>query len=289
MKFLNLIFIFSLVGNAQNIQELTSLNLDYESYSKNISKSFFHKKSESNNYPNKKIIYGEINTDNPLLNITRKLSFSISSNKKHDKLMAAILHGIKYYSEYEFVADDFEKNTKTKSSLMKELLKIKVFAIPDIRTMKATKKFKISTFENITQFKHEKLKQLKKPIIIYFYANYRENFKEMKKYSKTIIKHNKKVLYSSIKNGDENISINDSKINSQFFIYRINKNDKLMTGGLMNHLIFNLLSKLKDEIHLKSVYIKNVRDFHVNEVRDLKRISSRGKIIMANDLKRFWI
>ncbi len=283
MRILLAICILSLTANAQNLNNSIQIDNNYTSYLNNIFEPSFKKKTTQNYNTHKKIVFGKVNQDNNLLKITKQHSFSISTSHKKDKLLAAILYGIKYCASYEFMADDYERYNASKAFVVKELLKIKIHAIPDTSTMKITKELKINSLETVTQFKHNKLIYLKKPIIVYFYSNHQENINGMNTSSKTIIKHHNKTLYNSIKNDNINTVKHNSIMNKYLFVYRYKNQNKLITGGLMNHLLTNFLGKIKNNIHLNAIHVSNVSDIYTQDIKDMKRIYCRGRLLLKNN------
>ena len=283
MRIFLVICIFSLTVSAQNLKNSTQIDYNYTSYLKNIFEPSLTKKTTPSKKMHKKIVFGKLNQHNSLLKITKQHSFSISTSHKKDKLLAAILYGIKYYGSYEFMADDYEQYNASKAFVMKELLKIKIHAIPDTSSMKITKELKINSLETVTQFKHNKLIYLKKPSTVYFYSNHQENINGMNTSSKTIIKHGRKIIYTSIQNGQKNRLKHNPKMNEFLFVYGLKNQNKLITGGLMNHLITNFLGEIKNNIHLNAIHVSNVSDIYTQDIKDMKRIYSRGLLLLKNN------
>lgn len=277
-----LIFIsaLSLISEAQNKTDFESVNVNYYKY---LKKSFLPSVKKQKKEALNPVIFGVIDKEAELVNITKEKSFSISNFDRSNKLMAAILFGTKYFSTYEFVADDYEKYNNSKDIIMKEFLRVKIFIIPDTNSMKKTNQLKINTMETLTQFSHDKLIYLKKPIIISYYSNHEESPEGIQKSSKTIINHGGEILYSSLKDGSKNKLIHDSKMNEFMFFYKSQNKNKLISGGLMNHVLTNILCEIKDDIHLRAVKVSQVLDMHKNNLLDLKRISDRGKLIFKNE------
>ena len=288
MRILILICVLPLISKAQHKTYFESVNINYNSY---LKKSFLPSFEIQKKKRLKAIIFGFINNETELINITKEKSFSISSFDRCDKLMAAILYGTKYFSTYEFVADDYEKYNNSKDIIMKEFLKVKIFVIPDTNSMKKTNEFKINKLETLTQYSHDKLIYLKKPIIISYYSNHEETSEGIQKSSKTIIAHDNKTLYSSIKHGNKNILTHNSKMNEFMFFYKSQHQNKLISGGLMNHILTNLLCEIKNDIHLKALNVSRLSDVYEDNVLDLKRISDRGRLILNQNfrLKREFI
>ncbi len=286
MRILIIVCVFSLFGKAQSIQGFKKVNIDYFYYLKNSFEPFFNQKIKEDY---KSFIYGRINHDSDLIKITKQNSFSISNCNQDNKILAAILYGTKHYSTYEFVADDYEQYHNSKDIVIKELLRIKIFVIPDTSTMKITKQLKVNGLETITQFTHDKLIHLQNPIIISYYSNHHENKNGIQKNSKTIIRNSDKIIYSSIKIGHKNIVKTNYIINQHVFIYELKNKNKLLTGGLMNEILNNFLSQTKDEIHLKSTSIRKVSDIYGKKSLDLKRIYNKGRLILKGDFKEFCI
>ena len=280
MRMLILLCIVSFISKAQNNTYLNSVNINFNKYLKS---SFLPSFKEQKNKNLKPVIFGLINKETELVNITKEESFSISSFDRSNKLMAAILFGTKYFSTYEFVADDYEKYNNSKDIIMKEFLKVKIFIIPDTNYMKKTNQLKINTLETLTQFSHDKLIYLKKPIIISYYSNHEESPEGIQKSSKTIINHGGKTLYSSLKDGNKNKLIHDSKMNQFMFFYNSQNENKLISRGLMNNILTNLLCKIKDDIHLRALNVSRVSDMHEDNVLDLKRIYDRGRLLFRQE------
>ena len=67
------------------------------------------------------------------------------------------------------------------------------------------------------------------------------------------------------------------------FVYQRQKQNKLITGGLMNHILKNILCKIKDDIHLNSIHISGVSDLYRKDIKDLKRIYNRGRLYLNED------
>ena len=275
--------ILSLTVNVQNLKGFKKIDDDYNYYLKNNFKSSFIEKRQSEDKIHVNFIFGKLNKNDNLLKLTEQHSFSVSTLNKENKLLAAILYGIKHFATYEFIADDYEQSRTSKTIVMKEFLKLKIHTIPDTSTMKIVKQHKINRLETFTQFKHENLTFLKKPIIISFYSNHQEKFNGIKKSSKIIIKHYDKIIFSSIQNGHKNILKHNSKINRYIFVYKLQKQNKLITGGLMNHILKNILCKIRDDIHLNSIQISNVSDLYRKGIKDLKRIYNRGRLYLNKD------
>lgn len=288
MRLLIIICVLSFLSEAQDSMDTYNINKTYRSY---LKKSFLTSsitpfvKRKQKEEPLKSIILGTIHKETGFFKFTKKKSFSVSSFGQSDKQMAAILFGTKYFSIYEFVADDYEKHTGSKDILMKEFLKIKIFIIPDTNFMKIKSKAKINTLETITEYSHNRLIHLKNPIIISFYSSYHETSKGMRKISKTMINHKEKLLYNSVQYGNKNILMHNSKMNEFLFLYKSPNKSKLISGGLMNHILTNLLCRIKNSIHLKAINVSKVLNIYDKKVLDLKRISDQGKLIFCDDLK----
>jgi hypothetical protein len=282
MRILILICVLSLISKAQNETYFESVNINFDRY---LKKSFLPSFETQKKKRLKPVIFGFKNKETELTNITKEKSFSISSFDRNDKLMAAILYGTKYFSTYDFVADDYEKYHTSKDIIMKELLKVKIFVIPDTNSMKKTNEFKINTLETLTQFSHDKLIYLKKPIIISYYSNHEETSEGIQKSTKTKIAHDSKTIYSSIKKGNKNILKHNSKMNEFMFFYNSQHQNKLISGGLMDHILTNLLCEIKNNVHLKALNVSRLSDVYENNLLDLKRISDRGRLIFNQNFR----
>ncbi len=289
MRVLLVLCILSLTTNAQNLHDFKQIDNNYNSYLKSIFGPSFTKETKQKYKVSKNIVFGKLKQCESVLQLTKQHSFSISTANKEDKLMAAILYGTKHYATYEFVADDYEQYNTSKEIIMKEFLRIKIHAIPDTSTMKITDQLKINSLETITQFKHNKLIHLKKPITILFYSNHHENSNGIQKSSKTIIKHYNKIIYSSVQNGPKNSLKHNSKMNKYLFVYKLETQNKLITGGLMNHILMNFLCKIKDDIHLNAIHINKVSDLYKKNIKDLKRIFNRGILKLNNNYNGIYI
>ena len=101
--------------------------------------------------------------------------------------------------------------------------------------------------------------------------------------SKTIIKHGRKIIYTSIQNGQKNRLKHNPKMNEFLFVYGLKNQNKLITGGLMNHLITNFLGEIKNNIHLNAIHVSNVSDIYTQDIKDMKRIYSRGLLLLKNN------
>tara|TARA_B100001778_G_scaffold284090_1_gene250327 strand:+ start:2525 stop:3394 length:870 start_codon:yes stop_codon:yes gene_type:complete len=282
MRVLLVLCILSLTTNAQNLQDFKEIDNNYNSYLKSIFGPSFTKKTKQKYKVSKNIVFGKLKQCESVLQLTKQHSFSISTWDKEDKLMAAILHGAKHHATYEFVADDYEQCNGLKSIVIKEFLRMKIHAIPDTNTMKVTGQYKINSLETITQFSHNKLIFLKQPITILFYASHQENTNGIYKSSKTIIKHHDKTLYNSVQNNNLNTLKHNSKMNQHLFVYRYKNQNKLIKGGLMGHILTNFLTKIKDDIHINAIHVSNVSDIYSKDIKDLKRIYCRGKLMLRN-------
>tara|TARA_Y100000385_G_C12813473_1_gene517150 strand:+ start:63 stop:491 length:429 start_codon:yes stop_codon:yes gene_type:complete len=111
MRLLIIICVLSFLSEAQDSMDTYNINKTYRSY---LKKSFLTSsitpfvKRKQKEEPLKSIILGTIHKETGFFKFTKKKSFSVSSFGQSDKQMAAILFGTKYFSIYEFVADDYE-------------------------------------------------------------------------------------------------------------------------------------------------------------------------------------
>ena len=281
MRILITICFLSLIAKSQKFTEFEKINTNYKNY---IKKSFLNSFKKEEKETVKPLIFGSINRDSELVKVKKEKSFSISSFNQDDKLMAAILYGIKYFSTYEFVADDYERYNGSKDIIMKEFLKIKIFIIPDTNSMKKTNQLKINTLETLTQYRHNKLIYLKKPIIILHYSNHEETTEGFQKSFKTIISHKNEILYNSYKKGEKNILMHNSKMNEFMFLYRFKNKSELISGGLMNNIFTKFLCEIKNNIHLRAIKVSNVSDIYKGQLLDLKRISDRGRLTISQNM-----
>tara|TARA_Y100001934_G_C12376435_1_gene789488 strand:+ start:705 stop:1577 length:873 start_codon:yes stop_codon:yes gene_type:complete len=277
MRILMLFFvIFSFSVHSQHSYIPKKTDQNFYNYLKNkFEPEFLIQKNKKRKF-SENFIFGKIHETCTLLNLNKINSFSISYPGKENKFLAAILHGISNNSTYEFLADDYEQYSSSKSILFKEFLKIKIQAIPDTTNMKAIRKYDINRLERITQFNHNDLIQLKSPIIVSYYTTHIENYNGIEKSSKIIIKHNDKIIYSSISDGYKNKLVHEPKMNEFIFMYKLKNQKKIIWGGLMNHFLTNFLCKKKDIIHLNAMHISKVSDIHNNNIKDLKRVYSKG-------------
>ena len=75
------------------------------------------------------------------------------------------------------------------------------------------------------------------------------------------------------------------------FFYKSQHQNKLISGGLMNHILTNLLCEIKNDIHLKALNVSRLSDVYEDNVLDLKRVSDMGRLILNQNfrLKREFI
>ena len=268
------VFVFgSLISKGQSKYALNKIDADFKNYLKTVFEPTFQKKKKRFT---KNIVFGKIQSVDTFLQITTKSSFTVSSSKSNDKLMAAILFGMKHFSTYHFMADDFGQANQSNEFLMKELLRIKIHAIPDTNKMTLSNSRKINNIENVKQYNIGTKVLLNSPIIITYYTSQYENEIGLNKNIKTVIRHKNRIIYSSVKDGYKTTISNTTLLNKYKFIYNHNGNLILSSGGLLNLVLNNYLKNIKKDVHIEANNISNVTDFYANQNKDLKRVSNRG-------------
>ena len=80
-------------------KDLNRIDSDYHQYLNNTFKPSFSSKKKTT--PATQYVNGNITRKEHLFKVSQNTTYAIS-NSKEDKLMAAILQGIKHYSEFEF-------------------------------------------------------------------------------------------------------------------------------------------------------------------------------------------
>jgi hypothetical protein len=282
MKVLLIIFLISpVLSNSQNLLENNKIDYQYRKYLKTIFEPTFLIE-ESKKYNSKNSISGTIRNDSTFFQITNTNSFTVSSDKSNEKLMAAILYGIKNFAHFDFLADDFGHSKQSKEFVMKELLKIKIYAIPDTNTMTLKRSYNVNKLEKIQQYSIGKKILLKDTILITYYTNQYENETGLNKNIKTIIQVKDKIIYSSTKDGHKTTISKNNFLNNHQFIYKHNEKIIVSNGGLFSLILNNYLKNIKEEAHRKAINISNVKDFYRNQDTDLKRVSNRGRLFVKS-------
>lgn len=284
--FYALFFLASINCFSQSNSELKQIDKDYSRYYNRVFKPTFKQKELKTSASPTNFIFGKIKKGNKLLSFNNNSSFAISANGESNKFISAIMFGVKHFSTYEFLADDYEQINTSKDLVMKEFLRIKVYTIPDTQKMTISKQEKVNELETITQYNHNGYIKLKHPIVVSYYSSHQESDNGMQKDYKTVIQHNNKIVYAATKKGHRNTLHHNPSINNFGFVYRIGNKNKVITGGLMNHVLNKYLSNIKTDIHEKAVNISNVSDYYNKQNKDLKRLSDKGKLIVGTDSER---
>ena len=274
-------FILPFLSNGQYLPRNSDVDSQYSKYLKTIFEPTFLKK-ESKKCCSKNSISGIIRNDSTFFHITNTSSFTVSSNQSNEKLMAAILYGIKNYAHFDFLADDFGHSKQSQEFVMKELLKIKIYAIPDTNTMTLKRSYNINKLEKIKQYSIGKKLFLKDTILITYYTNQYENESGLNKNIKTIIQVKDKTIYSSTIEGHKTTIYKNNLLNKHQFIYKHNEKIIVSNGGLFNLILNNYLKNIKEEAHIEANNISNVKDFYSNQNTDLKRVSNRGRLFVKS-------
>ena len=282
---LTILFLISIQLNAQTQKNLKLIDSDYNQYMRNtFNTSFYSKKKGSQTT---QFVSGNITKKKHLFKVTPNITYAIS-NSKESKLLAAILQGIKHYSEFEFLADDYAQISSTKTYTLKEFLRIKIHFISDTTLFKKIATHQINNLEKLTQYKTSGLITLKEPIIVSYFSNTQETASGIGKQHKTLITHGNKVLYNSVKNNLIRTIKHSPELNNITFKYKNGKMDLYLTGGLMDYTLSNLLVEINNQVHLVATGIKTTYDNHQNTSRDLKRLSYRGLVsldkVIGNNL-----
>ena len=282
---LTILFLISIQLNAQTQKNLKLIDFERNQYIRNtFNPSFYSKKKVPQTT---QFIKSNITKEKYLFKVTPNLTYGIS-NSKESKLLAAIIQGIKHYSEFEFLADDYVQISTTKTYALKEFLRIKVHFISDTALFKKTATHQINNLEKLTQYETSELITLKEPIIVSYFSNTQETASGIVKQHKTLITHGNKVLYNSIKNNLTRTIIHSPKLNNITFKYKNGKMDLYLTGGLMDYTLSNLLTEINNQVHLEATGIKTIYDNHQNTSRNLKRLSYRGRVsldkVIGNNL-----
>lgn len=280
--FIALVFFISGI-KAQSESDLKRIDKDYYKYLNNVFNPEFSRKNEVKKPLPTNIIYSSIKNPSKLFKRETNESIGISAGEKNNKLIAAILCGLEHFSTYEFVADDYEQISRNKDLVMKELLRIKVHAIPDTNEMAATKSTKINDYETLTIYKNGGIKKLNNPIMVSYYSSYQETGIGLEKVVKTVISQNGRIIYSNIASGHRNILKHNKDLNKIAFVYKIGHQKRLISGGLMNLILNNYLEEVKNRVHIESLNLSNVADYYNNQTKDLKRVSGKG-ILSSNRL-----
>lgn len=273
-----MVILFSCVISIQQINaQYNRIDKHYDTYLKKVFDPTFQKERTSKK-KYKKIIYGNLVETKKSIQINPNETFVISSNTSNDKLLAAILYGIKYHSTYKFMADDYGQSHHVNEYNMKEYLRIEIHELPDTNTMYLKKNTRINSIEKIQHYSVNKKVRLSHPIIINYYTNHYENQNGWHKNIKTVIKQNDKIIYSSQQN-DQRVVINHADLlNKHHFVYDHNNKQILSTGGLQQYILHHYLKNIKEKIHLEATEIRNVSDFYAHQNKGLKRIYDRGSL-----------
>ena len=130
MRILMLFFvIFSFSVHSQHSYIPKKTDQNFYNYLKNkFEPEFLIQKNKKRKF-SENFIFGKIHETCTLLNLNKINSFSISYPGKENKFLAAILHGISNNSTYEFLADDYEQYSSSKSILFKERFNSKNFGL----------------------------------------------------------------------------------------------------------------------------------------------------------------
>jgi len=96
---LTILFLISIQLNAQTQKNLNRIESDYNQYIRNTFNPSFYSKNKA--VQTTQFVSSNITREKHLFKVTPNITYAISNSKK-SKLMAAILQGIKHYSEFEF-------------------------------------------------------------------------------------------------------------------------------------------------------------------------------------------
>lgn len=275
--------LYTSLGYSQTKEELRKIDKDYNTYLNSVYKQTFKIKKQESSIP-ENFIFGTLGRKNQKMAVTNNKTFSVSFDSNQNKLIAAILHGVKHFSTYEFLADDYEQINGSKDFMIKEYLRLKVHVLPDTGRMKILKSTPINELENINIFSVNGYIKPNTPYVISYFKSHQETGDGMNRTVKMIISQNGKTIYSSNKIGSRVIVKHETKINDYNFVYKSSKGtNHLVSGGLMNHVLDNTLNKIKDEKHLNAKNVSNVTDYYNNQNKDLKRVSNNGKLSLENN------
>lgn len=281
--FILIIFLsISVFGFCQTPKELNQIDKDYKNYLKTVFEPSF-KTPPSNSEVPTNIIFGELtNSIKKQMTIGSNITFSIGYGKNKNKQLAAIMYGLKHFSTFQFLGDDYEQIHANKDLVFKEYLRVKVHITPDTGNMELIQANPINKLEKLNTFQINGYRKNRHPYIISYYTSHQENSEGIYQTAKIIIKQNGKTIYSSNKAGSKvNIKHNNS-INRNHYVYKYKGRNHLISGGMMNHTIEKVLNNIKEEKHLHAVKISNVKDYYGNENKDLKRVSNTGKLTFNN-------
>jgi len=224
---LTILFLISIQLNAQTQKNLKLIDFERNQYIRNtFNPSFYSKKKAPQTT---QFIKSIITKEKHLFKVTPNLTYAIS-NSKENKLMAAILQGIKHCSEFEFLADDYAQISSTKTYALKEFLRIKIHLISDTTLFKEKATHQINNLEKLTQYETSGLVILKEPVIVSYFSNTQETASGIGKQHKTLITQGNKVLYNSVKNDLIRTIKHSSELNNITFKYKNGKKDLYLTG-----------------------------------------------------------
>ena len=203
-----------------------------------------------------------------------------SNHENYTKLNAAILFALSNCANYEFVADLFDQSLSNQVFVLKEMLKISLYSIPDTSSFKINTKEILNNTELLIQYDFNKTLSLREPIQVIYFSSVQETPSGLKKSKKIKIMHNNIVIYESNKKNNllKSYQIrSNSDFNNDTFYYKKDDYKLQIKGGLWNHLITQKLKDISHQIFESSTYVKQVNDLYSDLNKDLKRSTSKGK------------
>jgi antitoxin component YwqK of YwqJK toxin-antitoxin module len=273
---LTLIFsIYSVILASQSSTNSENINAEFQDFQRSQSTLTIQKEEQ-------KIYYSKLPSTSYQTTSHSTFGIQLTDNEKEAKFNAAILFAISNITDYEFVADLFDKSDIQNSFLLKEMLSLSITKLPDTSTFKIKKKEVINELETVIQYEFTKSIHLKNPIRIIYYSSIQETHNGIERIKKTQVIDNNKVLYESNKQ-NQLLEIcytgNSLNLSHHLFSYRNDDYELNIKGGLWNDLLSKSLEDISRETFDKSALIKQVNDMYTAENKKLQRSVSRGLTI----------
>jgi antitoxin component YwqK of YwqJK toxin-antitoxin module len=264
--------LITIIGYCQSKVDYNNIDTDYQDFIKDTSIPITETVSIKKHIT-------ILPSENFQANHNSTFAIQTSTGQQEVKLNAAILYAISNSVDYEFVADLFNKSARQNSFVLKEMLRLSISEIPDTSSIKIKKKEILNDLETLVQYDINKIKTLKKPILITFFSSIQETNSVLEKTQKIQISHNDIVLFESKKrNHLLKICNTQNKLNlsNHNFVYGTNDTETIVRGGLWHHILSKKLKEISHQIFEKSAVIKQVNDLHSVLNNDLKRSVSTG-------------